>query len=358
MERLILTTGGTGGHIFPALAVSEEVRARFPHARMIFTGSCHGPEKALAEQAGLEFVGLPVRGFLGRGIRAVGAAVGMARAMKQALALMRRFRPEVVVGFGGYAAFAPVMAARLCGVPTAIHEQNAVAGVSNKVLARFARKVFVSLPGTEGFPPSKCVITGNPVRQAVVEAGQCEHEFGGRRLLVMGGSQGARALNEAVVEALPRFKAAGVQLRHQTGRADAERTQAAYATAGYDAACVSTFIGDMAGAYAWADLVLCRAGATSVAELAAAGKPAVLVPFPHATHDHQTYNARILAGCGAAMMVQEKDLPQVDVAALLLRLLDEPGTLRVMGQVALSQARPQAAADVVEQLLLLGAARE
>ena len=298
-------------------------------------------------------MGLPVRGFLGRGFRAIGAAAGMGKALCQAVGLVRRFKPQAVAGFGGYAAFAPVMAAWLCGVPAVIHEQNAIAGMSNRILARLACRVLLSLPDTEGFPVDKCVVTGNPVRQAVVEAGDAWHTFDGKRLLVTGGSQGARALTEIVMGALPRLKEAGVHLRLQTGQADVQRAAAACVAAGYAAECVQPFIGDMAAAYRWADIVLCRAGATSVAELAAAGMPAVLVPFPYATHDHQTFNARTLAGCGAAMMVPEKDLGHVDVVTLLLRLLEEPGTLHAMSALARGQARPHAAADVVEQLSAL-----
>lgn len=355
MERIILTTGGTGGHIFPALAVAEALQHRFTGVKIIFVGSVYGPEGDLARRAGLEFVGLPVRGFLGRGLRALGAAVGMVRAFRQIFFLVRRFQPQAVAGFGGYAAFAPVLVAGLCGIPTAIHEQNAIAGVSNKILARLANKVFFSLPGTVGFPLAKGILTGNPVRHAVAHAGDAAHDYRGRRLLIMGGSQGARAINEVIMAGLPRLIAAGVHLRHQTGQADAARMAAAYRTAGYDAACVSPFIVDMAGAYAWADLVFCRAGATSVAELAAAGRPSVLVPFPYATHDHQAYNARILAENGAAMMLLEKDMYQVDTVSLLLGLLDDADTLRAMGQVARSQARLKAAADVVDQLELLTA---
>lgn len=350
MERIILTTGGTGGHIFPALAVAEEVRRRYPDTQILFAGSAHGPEGELARKAGLEFVGLPVRGLLGRGVRAIGAAANMARAFVKAVALVRRFKPQVVAGFGGYAAFAPVAAARFCGVPVVVHEQNAIAGVSNKVLGRMATRVCLSMPGTEGFSAEKCVLTGNPVREAVAAVGQSPHDFQGRRLLIMGGSQGATALNMCIVKALGRLGDAGVQLLHQTGTRDLDGVRAAYAAAGLDPLSVQAFITDMPAAYDWADLVLCRAGATSVAELAAAGRPAVLVPFPFATHDHQTHNARQMAEAGAAMLVAERDMPSVDVVALLLRLLQEPGTLRAMSGAARSRAQTHAAAAVVDQL--------
>ena len=350
MERIILTTGGTGGHIFPALAVAEEIGRRWPEARVLFIGSHYGPEGEWARKAGLDFVGLPVRGFLGRGLRSVGAGLRMTAALAKALWLVRRFRPQVVAGFGGYAAFAPMAAARCWGIPVAVHEQNAVAGVSNKVLARLADAVFLSMQGTQGFEGRSCLLTGNPVRQAVAAVGGQEHTFDGKRLLIVGGSLGAAALNAVIVRALPRLAEAGVQLRHQTGTADVDAVRAAYAAAGMDPQWVQPFIADMAETYAWADLVLCRAGATTVAELAAAGRPAVLVPFPHATHDHQTHNARLFAESGAAMMVAQKDLAEFDLATLLLRLLGEPHTLHSKGQAALAQARPQAAATLVDAL--------
>lgn len=353
MERILLTTGGTGGHIFPALAVAEEVRRRYPGVSLLFAGSVHGPEGELARKAGLEFVGLPVRGFLGRGLRAMAATAGMACAFVKAVALVRRFKPQVVAGFGGYAAFAPVAAARLCGVPVVVHEQNAIAGVSNKVLGRMATRVCLSMPGTDGFAAEKCVLTGNPVREAVVAVGRKPHDFQGRRLLIMGGSQGATALNTCIVASLERLRAAGVQLLHQTGARDLEDVRVAYAAAEVDSQSVQAFISDMPAAYAWADLVLCRAGATSVAELAAAGRPAVLVPFPFATHDHQTHNARQWAEAGAATLVAERDMNSVDVVALLLRLLQEPDTLRAMGSAALGHAQTHAAAAVVDQLEMI-----
>lgn len=173
MDKILLTTGGTGGHIFPALAVAEELLRRDPASRLLFVGSLYGPEERLARQAGIPFAGLPVRGFLGRGLKAVGAGARMSWAVLKALNIVRRFQPRAVAGFGGYAAFAPMLAARILGVPGILHEQNAVAGTSNQLLARLAQRVCLSLPGTEGFAPEKCVLTGNPVRRAVSAAGVC-----------------------------------------------------------------------------------------------------------------------------------------------------------------------------------------
>lgn len=356
MERLLLTTGGTGGHIFPALAVAEALRRECPRARILFVGSNYGPEARLAAAAGLEFAGLPVRGFVGRGLRAAGAAARMAAAVARALGIVRRFRPQAVAGFGGYAAFAPMLAGRLLGIPCVLHEQNAVAGVSNRLLALLARRICLSLPGSEGLPQGKSVLTGNPVRAAVAAVGERPRDFSGRRLLIMGGSLGAHAINEYMARQAARLRAAGVEVRHQTGRADEAAVRAAYVAAGYDPSCVTAFIDDMAATYAWADLALCRAGATSVAELCAAGVPSVLVPFPFAAHDHQTRNAEALRDAGAALLTAQKDMESADVAGTALALLDDARRRESMSAAALRNARPDAAERVLREICAVGAA--
>ena len=294
--RIILTTGGTGGHIFPALAVAEQLRRE--GAELLFVGSQYGSEAKLAKQAGLEFRGLPVRG---------------------------------------------------------VHEQNAMPGLTNRMLAKLAKRVFLSLPDVTGaFDAKKSQLTGNPVREAIVESGKnAVGHPGTRRLLVMGGSQGAKAVNSVILASLERLTKAGIEIRHQTGSFDLERVLAGYRAHGVDASGVTPFIEDVAAAYQWADLVLCRAGATSVAELAVAGKPAVLVPFPYATHDHQTYNAQGMVDQGAALLVAEKDLPHLDAGGMLINLLLDPGTLRTMSQMAHTCARPDAASKVAQGVLAL-----
>ena len=269
-------------------------------AELLFVGSQNGSEAKLAKQAGLEFRGLPVRGVLGRGLRSVGALWGLFRAVFMARAIVKDFRPDAVIGFGAYASFPSLVAAKLSGVPIAVHEQNAMPGLTNRMLAKLAKRVFLSLPDVTGaFDAKKSQLTGNPVREAIVESGEnAVGHPGTRRLLVMGGSQGAKAVNSVILASLERLTKAGIEIRHQTGSFDLERVLAGYRAHGVDASGVTPFIEDVAAAYQWADLVLCRAGATSVAELAVAGKPAVLVPFPYATHDHQTYNAQVMVDQG------------------------------------------------------------
>ena len=359
MKRIIITTGGTGGHIFPALAVVEEIRSRYPSASVLFMGGKYGLEADLAAQAGVEYVGLPVRGFVGRGLRMLGAGFGMLRGIAKAGIIMRRFQPEVVVGFGGYAAFAGVLAARYASVPTAIHEQNAIPGVANKMLSRRVDRVYVSLPDVNAvFPEEKTLFTGNPVRASIAalagDTGRQEREMG-KRVLVLGGSQGARAINDCVIANLTPLLDAGISLWHQTGKADEKRAREAYRNAGADKMRVDAFIQDMAAAYAWADIVVCRAGATTIAELTAAGLPAIFIPFPAAAHDHQTQNARQLTSVGAAQLVPQSKIegskgnPAVLLEAVTA-LCADPEKIGSMSDAARTLARPQAAKVLVDDM--------
>lgn len=352
IERVILTTGGTGGHIFPALAVAEELRRRNPDVRILFVGGRYGRESQFAQDAGLDFIGLPVRGILGRGIKAVGALAVMSGAVLRALGILGRFGPQAVIGFGGYACFAPVLAARLRGVPCAVHEQNSVPGAANRFLSRFTKRVFVSFPDERGaFAPEKTVETGNPVREVIRGlADKTVEEAGTRRVLVVGGSLGARALNDAVIASLPHLREKGIELWHQTGDADYERVKSALEGDGAGLFRVEPFIRDMREAYDWADIVLCRSGATTVAELAVAGKPSILVPFPHATHDHQTVNAGFLDKAGAAVLLPQAELEGTDLAARLDDIFQEPGRLARMSEAARALGAPQAAGKLVDEI--------
>ncbi|SDB09852.1 UDP-N-acetylglucosamine-N-acetylmuramylpentapeptide N-acetylglucosamine transferase [Desulfonatronum thiosulfatophilum] len=353
MNRVILTTGGTGGHIFPALAVAEELRARHPAIELLFVGGTRGPEGKLASQAGLAFEALPVAGVLGRGWRALGILGWLPRSVVQAMGILRRFKPDVVLGLGGYAGFSTVLAAWMSRIPTAIHEQNGFPGMTNRLLGRLVRKVLLSLPDERGFfDPDKVVYTGNPLRQAVRELRTIEPagESPRRNVLILGGSQGAKAINQAVLESLDGFQEERISLWHQTGPADLERVANGYSQAGWDKARVEPFIDNVAEAYGWADLVVCRAGATTLAELTAMGKPSVLIPFPYATHNHQMLNARHLEQAGAAMVLMESYLARVQLWAVVKDLLDIPGKLRDMSKSAWELGRPDAGAAVVREL--------
>lgn len=361
LRSLIVTTGGTGGHIFPALAVATEARRREPNCRVLFAGG-GGPEGELARKAGLEFVRLPARGVLGTGLRKLSAPFWLAGAVCRSLGLLRRERPEAVLGFGGYAGFAPVLAAGLTGVPAAVHEQNSVPGAANRGLRRFADEFYLSFEESrEWFPAERCAVTGNPVRADIAAVGRVPRPRT-RSLLVLGGSQGARALNDAVLAALPELDRAGVAVLHQAGKADAERVRAACAGAGFDPdgprIRVRGFMEDMAAAYAGADLIFCRSGASTVFEAAAAGRPCVFVPFPHATHDHQTRNARAMERAGAARVLPQEGLDGATLAGTVLGLLENDETLDRMAGAALGFARPDAAAGIVNRLERLVASKK
>lgn len=343
MRKIIITTGGTGGHIFPALAVAQVLREK--GAELLFMGGVYGPEKEMAAKAGIRFAGLPGRGVLGRGLRAVPAVCNNVRAITQAVGVIRSFQPGAVAAFGGYASFAPAVASLLLRRPLLLHEQNAVAGTVNRLLAPWAKTVCLSLPGARGVKGS-CVLTGNPARREIAFAAQRRRP--GKKLLVLGGSQGAHALNEFIISILPDLAARGVEILHQTGPKDLEKARSAYTAAGYAADCARAFVDDMAGAYAWANLALCRAGASTVAELCLAELPAILVPFPDAVHDHQTLNARVMAEAGAAALLPEPRLAEAGV--MLPDILNADETLGRMSRAAASLARPDATNRVVAEI--------
>ncbi|WFS61989.1 undecaprenyldiphospho-muramoylpentapeptide beta-N-acetylglucosaminyltransferase [Pseudodesulfovibrio thermohalotolerans] len=352
LNRVILTTGGTGGHIFPALSVATALTEYNKGMRILFMGG-PGPEGELARRHGLEFLELPAGGIMGKGIPGALSGLGwLGTGIPKALFEVWRFRPDAVIGFGGYAGFCPVLAARILGIPTAVHEQNSVPGVTNKVLGKMVNRIFLSFPDAMGlFPADKTFLTGNPVRPEIFKAGERRRgHTPGKRVFVFGGSQGARPVNDAVIEALPRFMEADVTLVHQTGRIDFSRVRAAYEAAGADPAQVREFIEDMGAEYAACDLVICRSGASTVFEIAAAGAPAIFVPFPQATHDHQTMNARAMTDIGAAVLLPQSGLSGATLADRVFKLLDDRERLESMETAAKGMARRFAARDIVAGL--------
>ncbi|MFO7876554.1 MAG: undecaprenyldiphospho-muramoylpentapeptide beta-N-acetylglucosaminyltransferase [Desulfovermiculus sp.] len=359
MDRIVLSTGGTGGHIFPALAVAERIQESFPHADLMFVGGDQGPEGRLAQEAGLSFVGLPARGVLGRGLRSLGSAWWMIRSFVRCWRTYSRFRPQVVVGFGSYASFVPVLVASWKWIPAAIHEQNAYPGVTNRVLSKRVQRIFLSFPDDqEWFDPDRVRVTGNPVRTSLIHLRDKEkvytHQIG-HRVLVLGGSQGAQAINQAMVKALPQLLPRGVQVLHQAGERHYAELSEHYQ--GYDPgqARVVPFIQNMAEAYAWSDLVVSRAGASTVAELTVIGRPSVLIPFPYAVHHHQLHNAKLLEKAGAALVIEQSYLPEVNLADIILDLLALPEKLVAMGRAARRLGQPAATRSIVLELEKLAA---
>lgn len=348
--RVMVMAGGTGGHVFPALAVAQELRQR--GCDVSWLGTPHSFEARLVPQYGFAMDWVDARRLRGQGLSGlVLAPYRLLRAMLQAWRVLRRRRPQVVLGMGGFVTGPGGLVSRLLGRPLVIHEQNAIPGLTNQWLARLATRVLEAFPGS--FPATRhAVATGNPVRAEISALASPEQRFAARqgpcRLLILGGSLGAAALNEKVPEALSLLAPERrPQVRHQAGRDKAEATRSAYVAAGVDAD-VSDFLHDMAEAYAWADLVVCRAGALTVCELAATGVGAVLVPYPHAVDDHQTRNARYLTEAGAGHLLPQPQLTAQGLAELLGQLCGDRAGLLDMARAARRLARPDAATRVAD----------
>lgn len=324
---MLIMAGGTGGHVYPALAVAHELRTR--GHEVVWMGTPGSFEARVVPQHGIPIEFVRVSGLRGKGlIKLFLAPLLIARAMLDAWAVLRKQKPDAALGMGGFAAGPGGLVAALWGVPLVIHEQNAAAGLTNRWLARIAQRVLEAFPQT--FPRAETV--GNPVRAAIQAVPAPEQRFANRggalRVLVIGGSQGARALNERVPQALALLPAAErPEVRHQAGRT-LDIAREAY-TRSKVPASVEGFIEDMAAAYAWADLVICRAGASTIAELAAAGCASVLVPFPSAVDDHQTANGQHLVRADAARLIQERDLTPEKLAAVLRELNDRARLLKM-----------------------------
>lgn len=352
--HVLIMAGGTGGHVFPALAVAEDLRAR-GHA-VSWLGTARGIEARLVPQAGITLETIGVSGLRGKGFTALLAAPWrLMRALWRALAVLRRVQPQVVLGMGGFASGPGGLAAWLQRVPLVVHEQNAIPGLTNRLLARLAHTVLEAFPGS--FPAARgAQVIGNPVRPEIAGLPAPAERFaarnGSRRVLVLGGSQGAQALNESVPHALLKANVS-CEVWHQTGTAMERDVAAAYTQHGIQAR-TAAFIDDMAAAYAWADLVVCRAGAMTVSEVAAAGVAAVFVPFPAAVDDHQTHNARVLEAAGAARIVQQRDLTPGVLANMLHELLHDRARLQRMAEQARTQAQPQATRRVADACLAAG----
>lgn len=329
--KVLIMAGGTGGHVYPALAVAQALRQQGHD--VVWMGTPDSFESRVIPQQGLPMEYVRVGGLRGKGVgKLLQAPLTLLRALVDSIRALRRQRPDVVLGMGGFASGPGGIAAWLLRRPLVIHEQNAAAGLTNRLLARFARRVLEAFPGTF----AKAETVGNPVRPGFSElpapALRLAHE-GPARLLVIGGSQGARRLNELVPQALARLpESQRPQVRHQAGRT-LETAQRAYADAGVSAS-VEAFINDMPAAYAWADLVVCRAGASTIAELGAAGCAAILVPFPAAVDDHQTRNGEYLVQAGAAELLQERELDAARLSERIAALLADRARLQQMADAA------------------------
>jgi UDP-N-acetylglucosamine--N-acetylmuramyl-(pentapeptide) pyrophosphoryl-undecaprenol N-acetylglucosamine transferase len=351
-RTLMIMAGGTGGHIFPGLAVAEEARAA--GWQVVWMGARGGMEERLVPRHGIPAAWIRARAARGKGLlQKLLLPMNLLYSFWESARHIRSVHPDVVLGLGGYVAFPGGMMASLLGRPLAVHEQNAVAGLANRVLASVSDKVMVAFPDAL----KAAEWTGNPVRREIARIARPEERFAGRsgqlRLLVVGGSLGAQALNEAVPRALALLKEKPIVV-HQSGEKHLEALRAHYADAGVDGELLP-FIDDMARRYAEADLVVCRAGAVTIAELSASGTASILVPFPHAVDDHQTANARFLAQHGAAILLPQAELTPPRLAGLIGGL--DRGALLGMAQKARVLGKPEAARTVAARCMELAEAR-
>jgi UDP-N-acetylglucosamine--N-acetylmuramyl-(pentapeptide) pyrophosphoryl-undecaprenol N-acetylglucosamine transferase len=350
----VISGGGTGGHVTPALALGEALRRA--GERTLFVGGQRGIEARLVPEAGFELVTLDARPVLGRGpLARLAALFALARATLRARRLLRERGARLVIAVGGYASVPAALAAVIAGIPVVLVNTDAVPGLANRVLARIAKRVFVGWPGAAAhFRGGQAEVSGVPLRDALRRAFAANAGDDKRgadeplHLFAFGGSQGARQINDALLAAAPALDPARVAVVHQTGEADRERVEAGWRAAGFDAVVVA-FERDMPSRYRWADLVVCRAGAISVAELTLAGRPALLVPLAHVGGGEQFANARELERAGAARVLDSRSLSHEEFTRELLALLHDPARLREMGRRAASLAKPDAADAIVAQ---------
>ena len=320
--RLLLAGGGTGGHLFPAVALAQLLIKQEDDAAVQFVGTQRGLEQRLLPTLNLPLATIDMVGFVGRGWRGkIELIPKLLKSLVQSKKILANFKPDLIIGVGGYASVPVLLMAKMVGIPYVIHEQNAIPGLSNKLLSRGAKRVFLSYDYTgNGFGSAATVVTGNPLRFGLEGESKALPQPG--KLLIFGGSRGAQAINKAVMEMLPLIAKWDSQpaILHQTGEADFKQVQQAYIDAGFDPEQVVPFIDDMESAYRDASIVVCRAGATTLAELTVCGRPAILIPYPHAAANHQEANANVLVENGAAKMLIQDELTPSRLAELVQQL--------------------------------------
>ena len=352
--RYLISGGGTGGHIFPAVSIANALKDLDPEAEILFVGALGRMEMERVPQAGYEIVGLPVRGFdRKKPWKNVSVLIDLSKSIRQVKKIIRDFKPNVGVGVGGYASGAAMWAAAKMGIPILLQEQNGFAGVTNKILKDKAAKICVAYEGMEKFfPANKIILTGNPVRQNLLD-GRKSKDDGRKTLLIIGGSLGARTINEAVIAGLKELTNAGIKVVWQTGKVYYEKCKSAWEAAGSPAniECLD-FLSDMPDRYANADLVISRAGASSISEICLLGKPAILVPSPNVAEDHQTHNAMALVNKDAAVLVRDAEAAE-KLIATALELLNDPKRLKTLQTNVLKLAQKDSAKRIAEEVIAL-----
>ncbi len=353
--RYLISGGGTGGHIFPAVSIANALKQLDPQAEILFIGALGRMEMERVPQAGYQIIGLPVRGFnRAQPWKNFSVLWDLLRSIIQVRKIIRDFKPQVGVGVGGYASGAAMWAAANMGIPILLQEQNGFAGVTNKLLKNKAAKICVAYPNMERFfPADKIIITGNPVRQNLTTGVKKENPDGKKNLLIIGGSLGARTINEAVIAHIDQLKKANIQLVWQTGKTYYERCRKAWQEAGEptNIECLD-FLSDMPDRYAQADLVISRAGASSISEICLLGKPAILVPSPNVAEDHQTHNAMALVNREAAVLIRDVEAKE-QLIPTALELLNDAQRLETLHTHVLALAETDSAKRIAEEVMKL-----
>jgi UDP-N-acetylglucosamine--N-acetylmuramyl-(pentapeptide) pyrophosphoryl-undecaprenol N-acetylglucosamine transferase len=357
--RIVMTGGGTGGHVFPAIAVAHELSRRDPPPHIVYIGKKGGLEQKVAASAGIEFHPIAAAGWAGVSLfRKLLAALKLLVGFVQAFVALVRIRPRAVLGTGGYVSFPVVAAAALLRIPAVIHEQNRYPGLANKILSRFVRRIATTYEDETGsFPPEKCRLTGMPLRSDILEQAGTRASPGlfsldpsKCTLLLLGGSQGAHSLNAAMMDAMNLLDPDRYQVLFMTGRDDLE-TVREHAASSRMGSYVTAFFDDIAKAYAATDLTICRSGASTLAEITLFGLPSILVPFPYAAGGHQEANSKAMVDAGAAKMLLDKELDGQKLAALIEEIVGDVALLGSMKQSSRALARPHAAREIVDLLL-------
>jgi len=357
--NVTITGGGTGGHLFPAIAIAQEFQRRDSAHAIQFIGSARGIEAQVLPRAGYQLQTVDIKGFAGkRPLKKIESLLSILPAVVRARRLLRAFRSELVIGFGGYISFPAVIAGRLLGLPVALHEQNSVPGLSNRLLGSWVQRIFVTYAESKRcFPERKTIYSGLPLRTLPVVDQDESRDRSVFTVCVLGGSQGAREINNAMIGALPTFKQSGTELRfiHQTGAQDAERVAEAYRRSSLQAE-VAPFFDGMLERFIASDLVIARAGAGTLAELAVCGRASILIPYRFAAGDHQKKNAEMFTRQGAALLLESRELNSTVLAQKVIDLICTPERLENMAQQARLLAQPQAAQIIVDECCRLAAA--